>query len=187
MGRIGILGGTFDPPHHGHLLIAQETLSALKLDEVWFIPTNKPPHKSQSKTNTLHRLQMLKLAVADNEQFQVNELELDRNGPSYSIDTMYILKERYPSFSFYFIIGGDMVDSLHTWERINELLELVTFVGVKRPGFLYKTKYPIVEVEIPVFDVSSSLIRNRYKEGKNVRYFLPEKVRQYIEEINLYE
>lgn len=188
MKKIGILGGTFDPPHNGHLLIANEVLQALMLDEIWFMPNQEPPHKLKSKEVTNHdRISMLELAIAGHPNFKIEKIELERLGRSYTVDTMKVLKDRYKNHDFYFIIGADMIEYLPKWNKIDELLELVHFVGVNRPEYLHKTIYPITFVPVPVFDVASSLIRNRVKEGKSVRYLLPEAVRLYIEENKLYE
>ncbi|ANB59726.1 nicotinate-nucleotide adenylyltransferase [Anoxybacteroides amylolyticum] len=187
MRKIGIFGGTFDPPHNGHLLMANEVLHALMLSEIWFMPNHIPPHKQHEQvTKSSDRLRMLQLAIADHSQFKMETIELTREGPSYTYDTMQQLKEMYPNDQFYFIIGADMVEYLPHWYCIDELVQLVTFVGVKRPGFSLRTPYPIIEVEIPEFAVSSSLIRERVKQGKSIRYLVPERVRQYIERKRLY-
>ncbi|WP_027407872.1 nicotinate-nucleotide adenylyltransferase [Anoxybacteroides tepidamans] len=187
MQKIGIFGGTFDPPHNGHLLMANEVMHALNLSEIWFMPNRIPPHKRHEQvTNSADRLHMLKLAIVDHPQFKIETIELQREGPSYTYDTMRQLKELYPACEFYFIIGADMVEYLPHWHCIDQLVQLVTFVGVKRPGFSLHTTYPLVEVEIPEFAVSSSLIRERVKQGKSIRYLVPERVRLYIEGKGLY-
>ncbi|MFS0879407.1 nicotinate-nucleotide adenylyltransferase [Metabacillus niabensis] len=185
--KIGILGGTFDPPHFGHLLIASEVLTELQLDEIWFMPNQIPPHKQDKKfTTSEHRFNMLKLAVNSHEQFHIETIELLREGPSYTYETLKILCEKFPTYSFYFIIGADMIEYLPKWYRVEEVVKLVTFVGVKRPGYLMETKYPIIEVEVPQFDISSSLIREKLRLNKNTAYLLPEEVKRYIEENHLY-
>lgn len=188
MKKIGILGGTFDPPHNGHLLIANEVLQALLLDEIWFMPNQEPPHKLKSQeVSNRERITMLELAIAGHPNFKIEKIELERSGRSYTVDTMKVLKERYQYDDFYFIIGADMIEYLPKWHKIDELLELVHFVGVNRPEYLHKTTYPITFVPVPEFDVASSLIRNRIKEGLSIRYLLPEAVRLFIEENKLYE
>jgi nicotinate-nucleotide adenylyltransferase len=184
--KVGILGGTFDPPHYGHLLIANEVLTELQLDEIWFMPNNIPPHKQKAVTDSRHRVAMIELAIADHSQFRLETIELERQGPSYTYETMKMLKERYPHVQFYFIIGADMVEYLPKWYKIDELIAFVQFVGVKRPGYSLCTIYPLIEVEVPTFSVSSSLIRERIKRGKSVKYLLPEAVQSYIEEKGLY-
>ncbi|MED4530793.1 nicotinate-nucleotide adenylyltransferase [Metabacillus fastidiosus] len=185
--RIGILGGTFDPPHNGHLLIASEVCAALELSEIWFMPNQIPPHKqTKDFTNSEHRLNMLTLALKDKPNFKVQSIELDRKGPSYTYDTIILLKEQFPNVSFYFIIGADMIEYLPKWYNIDELIELITFVGVRRPGFQEKTEYNVRMVDVPQFDVSSSLLRNRIKNKQTTDYLLPKDVKKYIEEYHLY-
>lgn len=187
MKRIGILGGTFDPPHIGHLLIAEEVLIALALEEVWFVPNQVPPHKQEAASTAAERVQMVQHAIHNNDAFQINTIELDRNGKSYTVDTMRILKEEYPDTDFFFIIGADMVEYLPYWNQIDELMELITFVGVKRPGYQLDSDYPIVQADIPMIDISSTFIRERLEEDKTVHYLIPESVYCYIKEKRLYE
>jgi nicotinate-nucleotide adenylyltransferase len=187
MKKVGIFGGTFDPPHYGHLLMANEVLTSLNLSEIWFMPNHIPPHKQKEQvTDSGDRVKMLELAIDDHPQFKIQTIELEREGPSYTYETIRQLKRIYKNYDFYFIIGADMVEYLPNWYKINELVKLVTFVGVKRPGFSVKTSYPLVEVEVPQFAVSSSLIRERVKKGKSIKYLVPEKVKLYIEEKRLY-
>ena len=149
--KIGIIGGTFDPPHYGHLLIANEVYHALNLEEVWFLPNQIPPHKQgRNITSVESRLQMLELATEEEEHFSICLEELSRKGPSYTYDTMLQLTKKHPDVQFHFIIGGDMVEYLPKWYNIEALLDLVTFVGVARPGYTLHTPYPITTVEIPV-------------------------------------
>lgn len=187
MKRIGILGGTFDPPHLGHLIIADIVKDTLKLDEVWFIPNDIPPHKVETKTSNDDRINMVNEAIKDNDSFTMNTIEIERKGTSYTIDTVKTLKERYPHKLFYFIIGADMVEYLPHWYEIDELMQLITFVGVKRRGYQLQTKYPIKTVDMPTIEISSSDIRERIKQGKTVKYFLPKNVLSYIRERSLYE
>lgn len=187
MEQIGILGGTFDPPHIGHLIIAEIVKDSLGLNEVWFIPTNEPPHKETANSSTTDRVNMLNLAIENNESFFINTIEVDRAGKSYSIDTITELKTKHPDKQFYFIIGADMVDYLPKWYEIERLLNLVTFVGVKRQGYELSSKYKIRTVDIPLIEIASSEVRRRISNNQTVKYFLPEKVRSYIEERNLYE
>lgn len=187
MKKIGILGGTFDPPHNGHLIIANEVLSELQLDEIWFMPNQEPPHKKKSESvKNEDRLQMIKQAIAGNNAFRIETIELEREGPSYTVDTMKIINEQYPNHQFYFIIGADMIEYLPKWHNIDELVKLVQFVGVERPDYSHQTDYPVLYVDVPAIEVSSSMIRDRLKMGKTVRYLLPDSVIQYIEEKHLY-
>jgi nicotinate-nucleotide adenylyltransferase len=187
MPKVGILGGTFDPPHYGHLLIANEVLSKLNLDEVWFMPNQEPPHKKKSESvENQERLQMLELSIKGNEAFKIEKIELERSGLSFTVDTMRILNEMYPNHKFYFIIGADMIEYLPKWHKIDELIELVQFVGVERPEYSSKTDYPITYVDVPAIDVSSSMIRKRVQQGMTVRYLLPDPVIDFIRENHLY-
>lgn len=186
--KIGIFGGTFDPPHVGHLLIANEILCELALDEVWFMPNQEPPHKEKSmNVSNDDRVNMLQLSMKDHPKFRLETIELEREGRSYTFDTMQLLTERYPDKEFYFIIGADMIEYLPNWYKIEELVQLVTFVGVNRPNFNHETDYPIIFVDIPEIGISSSDIRERLKKGKTVRYLLHDSVRKYIKEHKLYE
>ncbi|MEH7178825.1 nicotinate-nucleotide adenylyltransferase [Neobacillus vireti] len=187
MTKVGILGGTFDPPHYGHLLIANEVLSELNLDEIWFMPNQEPPHKQKSESvENIDRLQMLELSIEGNPAFKIEKIELERLGPSFTVDTMKILNERFPEHQFYFIIGADMIEYLPKWHMIDELIELVQFVGVERPKYSSETEYPITYVDIPAFEVSSSMIRKRVEQGRSVRYLLPDRVIDFIRENHLY-
>jgi nicotinate-nucleotide adenylyltransferase len=167
--------------------MANEVLHALQLSEIWFMPNRIPPHKQHEQvTRSEDRLRMLELAIAGHPHFHIETIELEREGPSYTYDTVRQLLSMHPNDEFYFIIGADMVEYLPNWYNINELIKLVTFVGVKRPGFSMETTYPIIEVEAPQFSVSSSFIRERVRNGQTIRYLVPECVRLYIEEKKLY-
>jgi len=192
--NIGIMGGTFDPLHLGHLLVAEQAREQMTLDEVWFMPSNQPPHKENPpKAGSLHRLEMVRRAIADHPKFRLCELEFERGGTSYSIDTAYLLKERYPNDQFYWIIGADMVQYLPKWYKIKEMIEMVSFIGLGRPGYEYSqldlpdwlsnslTMIPMVQ-----FDISSTEIRDRISSGHSVRYMLPDPVLTYIRGNQLY-
>ncbi|MDQ0231565.1 nicotinate-nucleotide adenylyltransferase [Metabacillus malikii] len=185
--KIGILGGTFDPPHFGHLLIASEVLNELQLNEIWFMPNQIPPHKQEKQFSTSeHRYNMLKLAIDKHDHFKIETIELHRDGPSYTYDTLCLLREKYPSYTFYFIIGADMIEFLPKWYKVDEILELATFVGVKRFGHQTISPYPIKKIDIPQIDVSSTLLRKRIRTNKPTDYLMPDVVKKYIEENHLY-
>ncbi|SFF53157.1 nicotinate-nucleotide adenylyltransferase [Halobacillus alkaliphilus] len=186
MKRIGILGGTFDPPHQGHLIMAEYACNEMKLDEVWFLPSHIPPHKQEAAVSAETRLSMVEKAVEDNPRFKVCNAELTRKGTSYTVDTMKYLMDQYESHTFYFIIGGDMVEHLPKWNRIDELNSMVEFVGINRPGYDWNPPMPVHQVEIPLIDISSSHIRKRLSSLKSVRYLVPESVNLYIKEHQLY-
>ncbi|WP_100010573.1 nicotinate-nucleotide adenylyltransferase [Lentibacillus sediminis] len=187
MRKIGILGGTFDPPHIGHLVIAEETRVQLDLEEIWFMPSNTPPHKDAAKTGAEERSEMVKRAVKGNPHFRLNTIETHRLGKSYTFDTMKVLRAEHPDIYFYFIIGADMVEYLPHWDRIDELLELVQFVGVKRQGYSLSTTYPIIEVDVPFVEISSTMIRERIRNKLPIRYLVTESVNEYLKEQQLYE
>ena len=135
MKKIAILGGTFNPPHLGHLIIASEVQAQLNFDEIWFMPNQEPPHKESTiGVNSAQRLEMVRRAIADNPLFKIQTIELERTGRSYTFDTMKLLTEKY-DHDFYFIIGADMIEYLPKWYKIEELVKLVTFVGVNRPDY----------------------------------------------------
>ena len=187
MKKVGILGGTFNPPHIGHLLIANEVRHALGLDEVRLMPTAVPPHKTAPGDATAQqRLQMVELAVADMDGVVVSPFEVERGGISYTYDTMEQLTISEPGNDFHFIIGGDMIDYLPEWHRIDELVTLVRFVGVGRPGTIGETDYPIIHVDIPQIDLSSTLIRQRFANKGTVQLLIPPTVEAFIREEELY-
>ena len=187
MKKVGILGGTFNPPHTGHLIIANEVKHALELDEVRLMPTASPPHKTFSgETTAQQRLSMVELAVTGIEGLTASSFEVERGGVSYTYDTMMALTKAESNVDFHFIIGGDMIDALHTWHRIEELVELMTFVGVRRPGSKGQTQFSMSYVDIPEIDLSSTLLRGRFAEGGTVTLLTPEAVELYIREVGLY-
>ncbi len=185
---MGILGGTFDPPHMGHLIVANEVAEALMLDEVRLMPNHIPPHKKLNvKVTAENRLEMVMLAVESNPRLKPEPFEIGQEGTSYTYETIKALREREPDVEFYFIIGADMIEYLPKWHKVDELAQLIQFVGVKRPEYNEETEYPVLLVDIPQIDLSSSLIREKLKSGKSIKYLVPEKVEKYIEENTLYE
>lgn len=187
MKKVGILGGTFNPPHIGHCIIANEVLHALSLDEVRLMPNAIPPHKQlQHGVSDAERKEMVRIAIESEQALKLETYELEQGGVSYSYDTMKALCAKEPDVKFYFIIGGDSVASLHTWYKIEELVRLVQFVGVKRPGFEATSKYDVVMIDIPEINLSSSLIRERLKSNSTVRYLVPGSVEGFIRKEGLY-
>lgn len=185
--QIGIMGGTFNPVHIAHLVAAEQAMTKLRLDEVWFIPDNIPPHKDAPiKVSARDRATMLDLATHDNPRFRVKLLELFRGGVSYTIDTMRYLKEKAPQNNYYLIMGSDQVNSFHNWKDAPELAKLATLVGIRRPGYPQDPQYPMIWVDAPDIRLSSTSIRRSVATGTSIRYLVPEPVRQYIEEKGLY-
>lgn len=185
--RIGIMGGTFNPVHLGHLNMAEQVRKKLDLDEIWFIPNNIPPHKKMDGfVSTKDRLAMLSLATRSNLHFRIMLLEILRGGVSYTVDTLRYLKKRAPRNQYYLIMGSDEVESFPEWKDPEIIARLATLVGVKRPNYQVESKYPMIWVEAPSLEISSSYIRQNIAMGQSIRYLVPEKVWQYIQERGLY-
>ncbi|MDR0691173.1 MAG: nicotinate-nucleotide adenylyltransferase [Streptococcaceae bacterium] len=185
--QVGILGGNFNPVHNGHLLIADQVAQILGLDKVKLMPEAVPPHQDMKHTISVeHRLNMIKLAIKDNPRLGIEMIELQLEGVNYTFDTMKKLKEMNPNVYYFFIIGGDMVEYLPRWHRINELMELVQFVGVGRLGYSEKSSFPVIWVDVPKIEVSSTYIRKFIGSGDVPKYLMPDEVYQYIQEKGLY-
>ncbi|AVK62396.1 nicotinate-nucleotide adenylyltransferase [Lactobacillus sp. CBA3605] len=186
--RVGILGGTFNPPHLGHLIMAQQVGDQLGLDEVRFMPDAQPPHVDEKTTIAAKdRANMVQQAIVGNPLFKLETAELKRGGKSYTYDTIKALKAQHPEVQYYFIIGGDMVAYLHTWYHIDDLVKLVTFVGIKRANYPTTSQYPVIWVDAPLVAISSTQIRQKVSRGHTVRYLVPDAVADYIKEHHLYE
>lgn len=186
--QVGILGGNFNPVHNAHLVVADQVRQQLSLDEVLLMPEFTPPHVDKKETiDEKHRLKMLELAIDDVARLGIETIELDRKGISYTYDTMKLLTERNPDVDYYFIIGADMVDYLPKWHRIDELIQMVQFVGVQRPKYKAGTSYPVIWVDVPLMDISSSMVRSFIKDGRDPNYLLPKTVLDYIKEEGLYK
>jgi nicotinate-nucleotide adenylyltransferase len=186
--KVGLLGGTFNPPHLGHLVIAQRVLQKAQLDEIRFLPNRVPPHKKSDGTVSANqRLRMLEGAISGNSDFKIEKIELQREGPSYTYDTIKELTKRDPEIEYSFIIGGDMIEYLPNWFRIDELIEMVHFIGVNRPAYSHETPFKIQFVEVPDLAISSSLIREAVKNNESIRYLVTDEVYRIIKEEKLYE
>ncbi|WP_223067197.1 nicotinate-nucleotide adenylyltransferase [Paenibacillus caui] len=181
--KVGIMGGAFDPVHIGHLLAAEAARDQYDLEEVWFMPSHLPPHKARAGVSGEQRLELVKAATQSNPAFLPLDIELRRGGISYTVETMRELRAAYPEHDFYFIIGADMVNYLPKWEGIEELVTLLTFIGLQRPGSMMELdslpdfiQSAVVLAEMPLVDISSSLIRSRLRKGKSIRYLVPDAV-----------
>jgi nicotinate-nucleotide adenylyltransferase len=190
--RIGILGGTFNPIHLGHLLIAQDAVEASKLDRVLFIPSASPPHKQLAgNISAAHRLRMVNHAIAADQRFAVDDLEIRRGGKSYSVDTLVELRSRYPRAEFYFIIGADSLDELHLWKDARRLVKLCRFLAVTRPGYKGKParlpglRYQLLDAHPCA--IASREIRERVARGRSIRYLVSDGVVRYIRRHKLYQ
>jgi len=192
--RVGIMGGTFDPIHHGHLVAASEVQSWFDLDEVIFVPTGEPWQKADRDVSPAeHRYLMTVIATAANPRFEVSRVDIDRSGPTYTIDTLRELTALHPDADLYFITGADAMAALLTWQDHEELFKLAHFVGCTRPGHELTDvsleglpKDRITLVEIPALTISSTDCRHRVESGEPVWYLVPDGVVQYIGKHQLY-
>ncbi|CAM4132028.1 nicotinate-nicotinamide nucleotide adenylyltransferase [Streptococcus penaeicida] len=186
--QVGILGGNFNPIHNAHLVVADQVRQQLGLDQVLLMPEFKPPHVDTKETiDEKHRLKMVELAIENVQGLAIETIELERKGISYTYDTMALLQEQNPEVDYYFIIGADMVNYLPKWHRIDELVEMVQFVGVQRPKYKAGTSYPVIWVDVPLMDISSSMIRDFIKKDRKPNYLMPQSVLDYIEKEGLYK
>jgi len=187
--RIGVMGGTFDPIHHGHLVAASEVADSFGLDEVVFVPTGQPWQKSDV-TESEHRYLMTVIATASNPSFSVSRVDIDRDGPPYTIDTLRDVQRLNPDADLYFITGADAIAQILSWRNHDELWELAHFVAVSRPGHVLNTDgLPVEDVsqlEIPALAISSTDCRGRVRGGHPVWYLVPDGVVQYIAKHHLY-
>lgn len=196
--KIGILGGTFDPIHHGHLVAAQEAHVQLKLDQILFVPTGEPPHKpSQPISAARHRLRMVELAIAGKTHFGLSRVDVDRSGPCYTVETLELLRAEWgPGPIFYFIVGSDSLADIRTWHQPQRLIELCELTVVARPGVeidlsqLEQTLPDLPErlhrVQMPLLGISSRDLRARVRGGQPISYLVPLAVEAYILENELY-
>ncbi|OYD07615.1 nicotinate-nucleotide adenylyltransferase [Paludifilum halophilum] len=194
--KIGIFGGSFDPVHIGHLVMADQAREALGLDEVWFVPASSPPHKSGgTKASPEHRVAMVERAIDGFSPFRLSRAEIERPGLSYTADTVQTFTERYPDDRFYLIVGADMVLDLPRWHRIEQIVKSVRVVGLMRPGVSLEDEgLPdwlrdrlILVTEGAKVELSSTYIRNKAAAGESIRFLVPEPVRLYMKEHRIYE
>lgn len=187
--RLGVMGGTFDPIHHGHLVAASEVASVFGLDEVVFVPTGEPWHKSAREVSPPeHRYLMTVIATASNPRFTVSRVDVDRPGPTYTIDTLRDLRESRPDAELFFITGADAMAQILSWKDIQELWSLAHFVGVTRPGHVLENmgRDDVSLLEVPAMAISSTDCRERVADGEPVWYLVPDGVVQYIAKHGLY-
>lgn len=192
--RIGIMGGTFDPIHNGHLSAASEAQAVLALDEVIFVPAGDPVHKRDKKISSAeHRYMMTVIATASNPSFSVSRVDVDRKEPTYTIDTLRDLSAEHEGAELFFITGADVLGSIFTWDRAEGIFDLANFVGCTRPGYHLDptlTKQApagsLEFVEVPALAISSTVVRERAEAEKPLWYLVPDGVVQYIEKTKLY-
>jgi nicotinate-nucleotide adenylyltransferase len=194
-----VFGGTFDPPHYGHLAAAEEAGEAFGLERVLFVPTGQPPHKPGAPvTAAVHRVRMTELAIADNSRFALSRVDVDRPGPSYTVDLLALLHaEHGPGMELYFVVGMDMLASFLTWHEPAEVIAQCQLVGVMRPGYapvdvaaleraLPAARGRVHVLRAPGLDVAGTELRARIAAGRSVRYLVPPPVAAYIREQGLY-
>ena len=194
--RLGLFGGTFDPIHLGHLILAEQCRESCGLDQVWLIVTGSPPHKPGGRTAVGHRLEMARIAIAGHPAFAVSDIEAKRPGPHYSVDTIEAIRRDRPDDELFFLIGADSLADLPTWREPERIAQLATIVVVNRPGLeevgpaglpdFGPGAHPMAAVSIPPVGISSSDLRRRLAEGRSVRYMVPRGVEAYIEAHGLY-
>jgi nicotinate-nucleotide adenylyltransferase len=188
--RTGVFGGTFDPPHIGHLIAAQDAREALQLDRVLFVPAAEPPHKlAQAITDGGVRLRMLEAAIADNPAFEICDVELKRQGPSYTVDTLLELEQAFPGDALFLLIGADQAGEFSTWREPEIIARLATVVPLARAGVdSLPALGPLLHAPVRVtrIDVSASEIRGRLESHRPIRYMVPPAVEQIIREYGLY-
>lgn len=196
----GILGGTFDPIHNGHLNIAYEAAERLKLDKIVFIPTGNPPHKTDKIiTNALIRYKMVEKTIKDEPIFEIDSYEINKNGLSFTYETLEYLNEKEPDTEWYFISGADCLIEMETWKNVKRIMELCTLIVFNRTGYtnseiqnqreVIEKKYnkDIILLNIPLIDISASYIRKKIRQHNNITYLVPSAVSKYIKELRLYE
>lgn len=199
MMKIGIMGGTFDPIHNGHLIISEYIRDYLDLDQVIFIPAGQPPHKDNERvTLSSHRFNMTKLAIQSNEYFNISDMEIKNKEFSYTVNTIKKLKEADSRSEFYFIIGSDSLFTLEKWYSFQELAKITKFALWERAGYsseealdrieYLKDRYDarVIYIEGPIIEISSSQIRSRIKSNRSIKYLVPDSVLKYVEKYNLY-
>ncbi len=192
--KIGIFGGTFNPPHIGHLIVAEYIREEAKLDKVIFIPCSTPPHKQDKNylsriASPEHRFEMVKIAIKGNPYFEVSDIEIKRGGISYTIDTINQLIEKFKNDEFYLLIGADQFKEFHTWRSPYEIVKKVKLIVFNRPNYIIPdTEFSKFAefITVPNIEISASSIRKRIKDGKSIKYLVPDEVEKYIYANGLY-
>jgi nicotinate-nucleotide adenylyltransferase len=200
--QIGIFGGTFDPVHLGHLIIAEQAREQAQLDRVWFVPSARPPHKLEKPITAFdRRVDMLQLAIVGQANFHVETCEKDRPGPSFTVDTLAELRQAQPNHEYFLILGADCLPDLHIWKEPKRILELATLLVASRPGWTAWTaeqleaslgltetsKVRLQSIDIPLIEISSRDLRQRAAERRSLLYMTPRAVEVYIREKRIYD
>ncbi len=194
--RLGLFGGTFDPIHFGHLILAEQCREACALDQVWFVVTGAPPHKRGDRTAVSHRLEMARIAIAGHASFAVSEIETMRPGPHYSVETLETIRRDQPADALFFLIGADSLADLPFWREPGRIAQLATIVVVNRPGLeevdpaklpdFGPGAHPLLSVTIPPIGIASTDLRARLAASRSIRYMVPRGVEAYIAAQGLY-
>lgn len=190
--KIGIYGGSFNPPHIAHLILAESLYEILQLDKVVFVPSAVPPHKQNDDLlDAAQRLRLTQLAIGDNDRFEVSDIEIKRGGASYTIETIHALDKLYKNVTLYLIVGVDNLVTFHYWKDYRSILDGCTVIAMKRPGFeTSRVQEDVLEkaeiVDLPYLEISSTEIRRRIRKGKSIRYMVPDSVLQEIKECGFY-
>ncbi|NDJ63151.1 MAG: nicotinate (nicotinamide) nucleotide adenylyltransferase [Chloroflexi bacterium] len=198
MERIGILGGTFDPPHLAHLILAEYARDAADLGRVLFVPAGLPPHKQATRTPIEHRLAMLELAIEDRDCFAISRVDIDRPGPHYTVDMIKLLQAEHTQAELYFLMGGDSLRDLPKWNRPEQLITLVRFVVMNRPDLeisatMHQARFPGLAGRVTLLNsplllgISSTYISEQIHKGRSARYLVPDAVLAYIRDHKLYQ
>lgn len=185
--KIGLLGGTFNPPHIGHLILAQEVTQKVGLDKVLFIPTNIPPHKESHNVSAADRIKMTRLMIGPDKRFEVSDVEIKRGGVSYTIDTARELKSQRPKDEFYLIVGSDLANDFDSWRYFEQLKKEVRIIVAKRRDYPLEHRNNFIIAGILQMGISSSYIRSLIKKGFSVEYLVTKSVAEYIEKRKLYK
>ena len=190
--HIGLFGGSFNPPHMAHLIVAETVRDQFGLEEIWWIPSHRPPHKSDEELATAsHRLAMTEAATADNPAFRVLDIEVQRDGVSYTVETLRALQDAHPRTAFWLIVGSDSLRGFASWHCPDEIVERVPLIVYKRPGAISSIGNPkfanhVRFADAPLLEVSGTEVRARCKKSRSIRYLVPQSVRRYIETHSLY-
>jgi nicotinate-nucleotide adenylyltransferase len=196
--RIGVLGGTFDPPHLGHLILGEQARDQLDLDRVLWVPAAVPPHKqAQSVTSTDHRLAMVQLAINDNDAFELSRVDLDRPGPHFTADMLQILRDLHAKSELHFLLGGDSLRDLLTWREPQRIIQSASLVVMERPHTEYDLQAleaeiqgiakKVITITTPLIEIAGSDLRQRVLRGNSIRYLVPSRVCDYITHHHLYQ
>lgn len=189
---IGLFGGSFNPPHTAHCIVAETVRDQFGLDAIWWVPSHRPPHKGEEElASSAHRLAMTKCVTAEHSAFETCDIEIRREGVSYTVDTLRTLQDEQPDTSFQLIIGSDSLRDFGKWHCADEIIERVPVIVYKRPGAISSVVDPkfanqVHFADAPLLEIAGTEIRARHRKGRSIRYFVPEPVRAYIEEHGLY-